>query len=361
MERCTKCILPLSLPKVKVGNSTECSFCATYTGPIADADKKVWEKKEAQLKKILNNVKSKGKYDCIVPISGGKDSTFVLYYAVKVLKLRPLAFNYDNGFRSKEAVQNIERAVDKLGVDLIVYRPNQQFMLKLFKTFLQKAGEFCSPCNMLIGASMKQIAKQRGIKYILTGNVSRISTSLEGMSPVRYYDRVYYLNVVKGVFPYKEVKYAIEEPYLIKGIKRLFGQGQQNINVLNYLPVTREEIIETLEKELDWEQPEGELQHGDCLLDHLKDYVLHHKWGCSETTVLYSHFVRNGLVSRDEALKRIEVEERNTPGIYLNTFLARMNMSEEDFYKALKNNFWDVPNISQSRIFRLARKIFSST
>jgi tRNA(Ile)-lysidine synthase TilS/MesJ len=113
LKRCTKCILPENFPNIKFNNEGICNYCLTHV-PIK-------YKGEAVFRILLDDYRSKGeKYDCIVPVSGGKDSLFVLYQVMNKYKLRVLASHYDSGFVSEQAMKNIGNAIKMLQVDFIL-------------------------------------------------------------------------------------------------------------------------------------------------------------------------------------------------------------------------------------------------
>ena len=354
MELCSNCILPKHLPGVSFDEKCVCNYCNAYKKKHFDNSSFPAEKIQKSLEKILRKSRGKGDYDCLIPLSGGKDSTYLLYLAVKKYNMKVLAVNFDNGFRAPQAVKNIENAVNKLGVDLIVFKLRQEIMLKLFRTFLIETGEFCTPCNMAIGAITKKIAKKYGIRTILTGNSRRMSAALERISPAEYYDRVYFLNVINGHIPYKEVKNYIEEPYIIKGIKRIIGSAQENVATFEYLNVTLDEIKNTLINEVYWKNPSNRIEHGDCLLDELKNYIMYKRWGISEVTGIYSALVRSGQLSREAALEKANAEEATCP-INLQLFLKKTTLTESEFNEALNKDFRDIPNIRNTHFFRLAK------
>jgi len=99
----------------------------------------------AEFTSLMERYRGKGEYDVLVPISGGKDSMYVLYAARRLFNLNVLAYNFDNGFQSPAATQNIQRAVTKLGTDFMVFKPREDLLHQLYRIFLTRAGEFCSP------------------------------------------------------------------------------------------------------------------------------------------------------------------------------------------------------------------------
>ena len=104
---CKRCIMPESLPDIKLNEEGICNLCLAH-----EVIKKIEGEKplESDLIKILNKYKGKNKYDCMVMCSGGKDSTSALYYMKKRYGLNPLAFTFDHGFETEEALENIKNA-----------------------------------------------------------------------------------------------------------------------------------------------------------------------------------------------------------------------------------------------------------
>ncbi len=117
------------------------------------------------------------------------------------------------------------------------------------------------------------------------------------------------------------------------------------------------EMKTQLHDDLNWSAPAGELQHGDCLLDHLKDYLVCQKWGISEHTQLLSVLVRRGELTRERALEKAQIEERLLPPPILPRFLSDINMSFEEFEQAKTRHFTQIPNIRQSKYFVLGEKL----
>jgi hypothetical protein len=355
-ERCSYCILPVNLPGLTLNHDGKCNYCRNFeTGHINKVCPQHDDVK-GRFDAIIEQLRGKGKYDCLVPLSGGKESSYILYVLVKEFDLRPLAFNVNNGFQHVDAVRNIEHLVGELGVDLVIYRPNQQLLRTLMRAFLSKAGEFCTPCNMLISATSFRLARQNRIKAIMYGNVMGTNPGLEGVSPALHYDRRYYLNIADGLLGRTDRDYYINPPYVRTAIRRLLGTEAQVINVLDYLRPTLQEIHDRLES-VGWKRPAGEIQHGDCLLNPLKDHLMCRRWGCSELTAMYSVLVRNGEMNREEALKRAAAEEHTAVPPVLPEFLKAIGMTESEFNKASKKDFRDVPNMRKSLLFRCAKKV----
>jgi hypothetical protein len=339
-----------------VDEHDRCRYCREAERSHAPQAAVHREQTQSRLKAIVERVKGKGKYDCLVPFSGGKESSYILWMLVDQCGMRPLAFNMSNGFQHPDAVRNIELIADRLGVDLVVCRPNSTMIRRLMRAFLLAAGEFCTPCNMLISATAFRLARQHGIKMIMSGNAARTNPGLDGVSSATYYDRVYYLNVAGGLLSRADRDYYLNPGYVRTTIRRMLGVETQTINVLDYIQPTLQEIHDTL-KSLGWTRPAGAIQHGDCVLDPVKEYLYYKRWGCTEVTALYSVLIRNGEITRDEALQRALGEEHSTPPPVLPQFLNALEISESDLHEASQKDFRNIRNIRNQLTFRCAKKV----
>lgn len=352
--------MPTSLPGISLDETGKCNYCKSFEEKYINVSRETAENLQSRFEKILDKFRGKGLYDCLVPVSGGKDSMYVLYVLSKAYNLNVLAFNYNNGFQSPVAAKNIERALKSLGVEFIMYKPREDIMFDLYHTFLIRAGEFCTPCNILIEAASQRFARQNRIKLIILGSSKRWSASVYGMSISKYSNRPYYLNVLKGYVDIGKIENYVYEHPIINALRCVTRIGvTQRINLFDYFNPMKKQILETLEKELGWEPPSRKFEHGDCLLNPIKDYIVCKRWGFSEVTGAYSTQVRNGKMTREEAIKRAETEEVREPPAVLETFLEKIGLSYDDFEKSVENrHFTDFPN-SYGAMFNLGKKLFN--
>jgi tRNA(Ile)-lysidine synthase TilS/MesJ len=153
--RCTRCILPGTLSAVTFDENGVCNHCRKY-----DADFKEWdsikERREQEFKAILLHAKKlKRPYDVLVPLSGGKDSTYALYLCSKVYALKVLAVTLDNGYLTQPARNNISNALKCCSADHIYYTLNRENSDELFSIFTRKTGDFCNACMRSINYSIE--------------------------------------------------------------------------------------------------------------------------------------------------------------------------------------------------------------
>jgi tRNA(Ile)-lysidine synthase TilS/MesJ len=169
-QTCSKCLLSDDIPNVVISSDGICNYCSDHT-PFNPYDNQV-------LIDIFDKVKKKKKkYDALVPLSGGKDSTYVLYLATKKYNLKVMTYTFDNGLMSDLAKENIEKSIEVCDVDHVWVKPEKKVIKKLYKTALLKSGEICGICGIGIERSMLKVSEDYDIPLILLGHSPSESNS----------------------------------------------------------------------------------------------------------------------------------------------------------------------------------------
>jgi len=220
---CQKCVMDDTVPGIQFDENGICTFCKIHE----DLEKKypLNEETPKRLAELVNKIKAYGKgkkYDCIVGVSGGRDSTYTLYNAVK-LGLRPLAVHFDNGWNSEIAVQNIKNACEKLKVDLYTHVADWEEFKDLQKSFLKASvpdGEV--PTDWVITSVLYKVAYKEKIKFLIGGHSFRT----EGTTPLTwtFQDGKYVKSIQKRFGEKKITSFPIMSLfdyifYIIYGIK----------------------------------------------------------------------------------------------------------------------------------------------
>lgn len=319
MKRCNLCILPSSFPNIKFNKDGICNHCLNY--------KEISYKGKLALKKILESYRNKvKKYNCIIPLSGGKDSTFVLYYAVKMLNLKPIAINYDSGFQTKIAKENIKNICEILNVPLIIKKANKinKKILKEALLISETLGSFfgiCGNCEAILRSISINLAKKKNISLILWG-----ATSFENTAEDRYViesnvvGKEGFIRNLRNVKKFFRIFPHIINYYFFSVLQRIqMGVPKKYIfNILNQVPFPKKQIkviyffdyikydtikiIQTLKKEVKWKSPINKKDRFDCLLHSLINHHTLQLLGISINGYIYSNLVRNGTLRRSEAL-----------------------------------------------------------
>lgn len=330
IKRCSRCILPETFPNIKFDQNGICNVCLDYDHKWSQWKKIGHEESRHDLENIFKNAKSLNrKYDCLVPLSGGKDSIYVLYLCKKVFKLDVLAVNFDNKFQTNEAIKNIDNAVDILDIDLFIFRPRWDLMKKLYSVFLLKAGELCTPCNLGISLIVERIAKQERIPLIIGGSSPRT----DEYSPKEIYgcSMSSFVNLIKinGLLKFirgtiyqdtekqSSILFRIKKKaskFLLRKISFVYKNIFKNVPVKIDLPIyiewNHKEIFDVITKELKWEESEVGKEHTDCKIAPVKCYLRQLRWGFGSKTQKLAALVRDGQMSRNKALELIKEEDK---------------------------------------------------
>lgn len=337
MVRCKRCILPESFPSITFAESGVCNKCRAHEKRWSNLD---FKESEKYVRNIFEATKKRGnKYDCLIGISGGKDSSYAVYLLTEKYKLNPLCVHFDNGFVSTQALENVRNVTKKLNVDYISFQPDLQLMKRLYRHSLLTGGEFCVPCSTGIGSSLYRVAKEHQIPLIVSGFSPRTDAGIH--NDIWHNTPEYFQNVAKGYFTKEEIKDFLHSKTLARALYHLTGRIRY-ITLPLYVEWNEGEIISFLNRELDWEA-DGSIttEHTDCIASNLKEYLLIKRFGFSEKTLKFSVLIRNGSMTREEALAKAEAYEseivQDKSGL-VHRVTQMLDVSEEDLAEAVKKN-----------------------
>lgn len=299
-RKCARCIHTDKYPMITFNEDGVCNYCLFH--------EKAKKLNVINVEEIFQKKKSSGKYDCLVPVSGGLDSTYVLYLLRKKYNLKPLAFNFDNGWQHVLARENVERAAKELGCDLRTVRLDGDVLKKMYLAFLKASvPDVCAPCMVGIYSFAFKLAMQEKIPLIITGT----SLRKQGAAPITMAytkDGRYFKHVIERHAP--EVR---ADNYCAQGItdyfKYLVIRKIKIINLPDYLEDwNKEQIRDTLKKELGWNFPEGRLHRFDCVMEPFRNYWIYKKFGFKMEEVGLAAQVRSGDLEAEEALNILSRE-----------------------------------------------------
>jgi tRNA(Ile)-lysidine synthase TilS/MesJ len=352
--RCSRCILPSSLTGLILDENGVCDHCRKY-----ENDFKSWDYIKVHKAKEFETILEKAKkfnrpYDVLVPLSGGKDSTYVLYLCTKIYGLKTLAVTLDNGFLTQPAKDNIRNAIASSNTDHIFYTINRENSSELFKTFIVKTGDFCNACMRGINYSIEFAAKSFKIPLVIKGSGRRVQyvSQIKEISSLN--TASYFANVIRGTETEKKFNYLSSNKYKLEfqkiagGICDILGITRtslmrfipQHIGMYDYIYLPFNEIIDILKKEMKWNDASGSIEHLDCHLHDVpffKDTI--RIQNITKNTFHRSGLIRQGLMSREEALKMEEAElQKKDPPTELLKFLDENKMSYEEYKNAVLNS-----------------------
>lgn len=337
---CTRCVSDSDMPGISFDESGMCNFCKIHDlledkFPLDNLGKQ-------RLVRLLQKIKSKGKnnkYDCIVGLSGGTDSTYCLYMAKK-LGLRPLAVHFDNHWNSDIAIKNMKNAVEHLEVDLKTITCDWDEFRDLQISFLKASVPDAEmPTDIGIISSLYRAAKEEGINYILNGHSFRA----EGVMPLMwsYGDGRYLKSVIKK-FGTSELN---DFPNLT--ISNLFYysfiKGIRMIPLLSYIDYNKEESKRMLERELGWKYYGG--HHFESTYTYFISYVRHKKFNIDARKVEYSALVRSGQMDRNQAIVKLKEPFLENEEL-IESCRNRVGLNEDEFREIMSadiKSFSDYP------------------
>lgn len=345
IKRCSICNLPANYPTISFNDKGECNLCTTdrnqYQYPGFDALKK-------EVDDILAQSDPNRKYDCAVSFSGGRDSSYLLYFAKEVLGLRVLAVSIEHDFMTDQARLNIKTFVDKLGVD-IHYLKNDvlnKASRGCVRNWAKKPDiamcvTFCTGCRYGIKKLIPNYVKKLGIPILLAGD-----TPFEDMD--------YRVNLLcdnkEGTIKNKMIGYTkrlLKNPSYLSSLGTLYYQFQDfiswekakaksipvRIKPFYYIEWKKEEVITKI-KELGWgyDPKFNSTWRSDCYINMLRQFFYKKALGYNDMDVYYAQLLRDKEIEKEEALNLI-AEEGNYNEDTVRTILKDFYQTDYDAIK----------------------------
>ncbi len=331
MMRCKKCILPSTYTGVTFDENEICSLCKDY-GKVSAEESMRRESRTRELEQMVAEArKPRGDYDCLVPVSGGRDSSYVAYVMRKVFGLRVVGVNFDNGYRSELALQNLNIISRALDMDLVTLKVAPELVDRVFAHFLSQAGYFCSACDALgylvIYTFALREAQRMKTKLLVVGGWSQKHEYQPGLSVLSMKDfgrilerNEHLLTSLKG---HPLIDRSVFERFVQLGdIRRALPKpvapqtdGQpipKVIQLPDYWEWNYKVIDEALQNALGWKSAGGlDTAHFDCVLSPIPEFLKRRKFGFSQETLRTSVLIREGLIDREKALSELEARETN--------------------------------------------------
>ena len=294
--------------KITFDKDGVCDHCTTFYSDVRPN----WHTDEygrKQLETELERIRIDGKerdFDCIIGMSGGIDSSYLTHLAKCELNLRPLVFHVDAGWNSQIAVNNIERIVDGLGLDLYTEVINWSEMRDLQVAFF-RAGvpHVDAPQDHAFFATMYHFAEKHNIKYILTGANYSTECVRNPIEWMYYQSDSIQLRDIHARFGQRPLKNFPVTSILRHKIYLPFVKKIRVARPLNYLPYTKNDAVELLEKEYGW-QPYPQKHFESRFTRFYESYWLYERFGYDTRKVQFSSLILTGQMTREEALEKLQ-------------------------------------------------------
>jgi hypothetical protein len=347
---CTRCLLTEDTPGIAFDELGVCNYCATYETKLAVLG-------EDKLIALLDAYKAKNKdrkYDCMIGVSGGRDSTYTLFKLVRDYRMRVLCIHYDNPFTSEQAKANMRTAADILGVEIVKWGFPEGAHVAATKKALRVWSRHpssslipivCAHCKNWWPTIFKH-ARRNGVNLIVIGSnpLETASFKKEGFGGARTYHKLTNIpRIIKGTIKeiaanpgYLKLSWKLilsmylgashSSPYL----KKVY-RDMNVIRLFDYIRWDEKEVETTISRELGWKKsPEVESTwRFDCRLDYVRRKMYAATVGVTELRDLFSKMIREGMLTRDEALARLAKED-HIPVEVADDVLKTLDMKLDD-------------------------------
>lgn len=305
---CSHCVMDISDSAISFDANGVCDHCRTYYEKI-EPNWHTDERGRAELDKLVAKIRQAGEgrdFDCIIGVSGGIDSSYLTWLAKHELELRPLVFHVDAGWNSQEAVNNIERLIEHLDLDLYTHVIDWEEMRDLQLAFF-KSGvpHIDTPQDHAFFATMYKFASEYDVKYILTGANYSTECVRNPIEWMYYQSDSIQLRDIHNQFGTRPLVKFPTTTILRHKLYLPYIKGIQVVRPLNYFPYIKEEAISLLAGEIGW-QPYPQKHFESRFTRFYEGYWLPEKFGYDTRRVQFSSLILTGQMTRDEALEKLE-------------------------------------------------------
>jgi N-acetyl sugar amidotransferase len=340
---CTRCCLPETVEGISFDEMGICTVCRS-------SEQKMhfdWNERRKVLDDILARYRDRpgSGYDCIIPISGGKDSVFQMHIITKVYNLKPLAVTFNHNWYSRTGRYNLENALEKFDVDHIMYTPKRSLVNRLAKKSLYKIGDSCWHCHAGVGAFPLQVAVKFNIPLLIWGeSIAEVSGRATYKDEIKF-DAEYFMKMSARIRPEGMAGDGIQERelcmFFTPPAEELNKVGVMGIHLGDYFFWDHERQVEFIKKEYGWKEDNVEgtykkYKSVECIMAGVHDYAKFVKRGFGRATDHVTQDIRAGLITREEGFDIIRKIDPREPGA-LKKYLEITGMSKDEFMRVLKS------------------------
>jgi N-acetyl sugar amidotransferase len=343
LKYCIRCCMPETQEGVKFDEMGICQACQSSEHKIHIN----WVEREKALRAILEEAKAKAgnNYDCIIPISGGKDSTFQLYVLTQIYGMKPLAVTFSHNWFSEVGWYNLLNSLEQFNVDHIMFTPNRDLVNRVARRSLSGIGDACWHCHAGVGAFPLQVAVRFKIPLLVWGeSIAESSGRASYKNPVHKFDREYFTKVSAKLRPSEMLCQTLSErdlyPFNVPTQEEIESAGVFGIHLGDYIFWDDERQTEFVRDNFGWRETDIEgtykkYKSAECIMPGVHDFTNYLKRGYGRATFHASVDVRAGLLSREEGFELARQYDSERPEA-LDYYLKITGLSEEEFFAIMK-------------------------
>ncbi len=362
---CTNCVMDTSDSRITFDEKGVCDHCNDFYENV----KPNWhtdDRGKNELLKIVEKIKKEGEgkdFDCILGMSGGVDSSYMLHIAVKEFGLRPLVFHVDGGWNSELAVNNIQVMIDKLGLDLftevINWEEMKDFQLAFFKSGVPHLD---IPQDHAFIATLYNFADKHNIKYILNGGNISTECVRNPMEWLYYGTDMAQLKDIMDKFSTVKMESYPFSPIFRHKFYLRYIRNIQVLKLLNYRPYIKEDALKMLADEYGW-KPYPQKHFESRFTKFYEGYWLPERFGFDTRRVQFSSLILTEQLSRNEALEKLKKPAYDPEKIEeeFNYIATKLGISPEElrqYFTMEKKFYWDYKN--NESMFKTGAKVLKA-
>ena len=335
-KRCTQCVISARFPRIEFDDKGVCSFCRNRAFYMVEND--AIDQARMQVAELFSGRPEGRRYDALVCLSGGKDSTYTLMLAVRKYGLRTLAFTFDNGFLSGFAFDNIRCAVNALGVDHVMVRPSFETMKSIVRASamhqiyaprtLTRISAVCNSCITMVNTMAISLALEKWIPFVVAGfTLGQIPSNAVIYRPNYRFIQESRGKAVRALE--KHTGRTLTEYFSLRG-ELLNLPSPWHVNLLCLESIREDTLLEEVMK-IGWRQPDDvDGCSSNCRLNAFNNYAHEIAYGYNPYELELSHLIRKKLLTREQALKKLD----DKLGQQLNAIIAELGISRSDLKTA---------------------------
>ncbi len=348
IKYCTRCCFPSTIEGITFDSLGICNVCQSSENKMRIE----WNKREEELRNILNKAKksSGNNYDCVLPISGGKDSFYQAHVLTKVYKLNPLAVTFSHNWYSETGFYNLQLCLETFNLDHLQFTPARKTVNNLAKKSLSLIGDSCWHCHAGVGSFPLQVAVMYKIPLLVWGeSLNEADGRSTYNCPTVKFDRDYFTKVsaryTAEEIADKDVPLDRLQGFVLPSYAEIDKTGVWGIHLGDYIFWDDERQTEFIINNYGWKETQMEgtykrYKSAECIMSGMHDYTCYLKRGFGRSTWQASVDVRNGILTREEAMELINYHDSTEPQV-LDYYLDITGIDKEEFIKIIEEKRLD--------------------
>lgn len=353
---CSRCVMDTTDPDIIFDEKGVCNHCHTYDRNVIKHIHVGKNDLKNLVKDIKGSVPETSQYDCLIGVSGGVDSSYVLYKAIQ-MGLKPLAFHLDNEWNDPIAVENIKRLTEKLGVDLVTRGVDWVEYRDLQLSFLYASTPDCEvPTDYALNAMLHLVAEEYGLVYIINGCNVRTESHLPKAWSQGHFDYKYIESVHDR---FGRIDNIPSFPVIDLLTAFRYSTNHKVVSILNYLDYNKTKAMLELEREIGWKYYGG--KHYESIYTRFyQAYILPKKFGFDKRKMHFSSLICSGEMTREQALNELKketypIEQQLEDKSYV---CKKFGITSQEFERIMElpvKKFDDFPSYTNAPHMRVAR------